>query len=81
MEPDTPSPGSISYPLFSKETVTGNLSELINRRKEDGKWDTLYGLSKGMQLEWPRIPTLWTLLVLKNSNSLRKQRYGSKASR
>ena len=61
-----PSPKSILSPLFSDEMINADLDELINRQKDDGRWDTWYGLSEGMKLEWAGIQTLWTLKTLKN---------------
>jgi len=61
-----PSPGSMLYPIFSKEMINADLDELIRRQKDDGRWDTWYGLSEGMKLEWAGIQTLWTLKILKN---------------
>ena len=67
-----PSPDSILYPIFSKETISSDLNELINRQKFDGKWDTWYGLSEGMKLEWAGIQTLSTLKILKNYDRIEK---------
>ena len=61
-----PSPGSVLAPIFSKQMIHSDLDELIHRQKEDGRWDTWYGLSEGMKLEWAGIQTLWTLKTLKN---------------
>ena len=41
---------------------------LIKHQKNDGRWDTWYGISEGTKLEWAGIQTLWTLKVLKNYN-------------
>lgn len=57
-------------PLFSNETINDDLDTLINKQKEDGRWDTWYGLSEGMKLEWAGIQTLWTLKTLKNYNRI-----------
>ncbi len=61
-----PSPDSILSSIFSEEMIDSDLNELINRQKDDGRWDTWYGLSEGMKLEWAGIQTLWTLKTLKN---------------
>ena len=61
-----PSPKSILNPIFSEEVINSDLNELIKRQKEDGRWDTWYGLSEGMKLEWAGIQTLWTLKTLRN---------------
>jgi hypothetical protein len=61
-----PSPDSVLYPIFPKEMIEEDLATLIQKQKEDGRWDTWYGLSEGMKLEWAGIQTLWTLKVLKN---------------
>ena len=61
-----PSPDSILSDLFSQETIDADIEELIRRQKDDGRWDTWYGLSEGMKLEWAGIQTLWTLKTLKN---------------
>ncbi|UCE93094.1 MAG: hypothetical protein JSV73_09795 [Flavobacteriaceae bacterium] len=61
-----PAPDSLLNPIFSKKSIDSDLDELINRQKEDGRWDTWYGLSEGMKLEWAGIQTLWTLKILKN---------------
>lgn len=67
-----PSPESILNPIFSKEMINSDLNELINRQKDDGRWDTWYGLSEGMKLEWAGIQTLWTLKVLKSHGRIEK---------
>ncbi|NND15485.1 MAG: hypothetical protein HKN89_04095, partial [Eudoraea sp.] len=67
-----PSPQSILYPIFSKNMINADINELINRQKDDGRWDTWYGLSEGMKLEWAGIQTLWTLKTLKNYDRIEK---------
>lgn len=61
---------SILYSLFTKETIESDLKGLINRQKDDGRWDTWYGISEGTKLEWAGIQTLWALKTLKNYNKL-----------
>ncbi len=61
-----PSPESVLYPIFPQKTINSDLDELINRQKTDGRWDTWYGISEGMKLEWAGIQTLWSLKTLKN---------------
>ena len=61
-----PSPDDILHAIFSKDMINTDLNALIARQQEDGRWDTWYGLSEGMKLEWAGIQTLWTLKVLKN---------------
>jgi hypothetical protein len=63
---------SILYSLFTKETIESDIKELINRQKEDGRWDTWYGISEGTKLEWAGIQTLWVLKVLKNYGRIEK---------
>ncbi len=65
-----PSPESILRPIFSQETIDSDLDELIQRQEDDGRWDTWYGLSEGMKLEWAGIQTLWTLKTLKSYNRI-----------
>ena len=65
-----PSPNSILSPIFNEEDINADLDALIHLQKEDGRWDTWYGLSEGMKLEWAGIQTLWTLKTLKNYNRL-----------
>ena len=65
-----PAPDSILSDLFSEQTIQEDLDELIKRQKEDGRWDTWYGISEGTRLEWAGIQTLWTLKVLKSYNSI-----------
>ncbi len=67
-----PSQESILNPIFSKEMIDSDLNELINRQLDDGRWDTWYGLSEGMKLEWAGIQTLWTLKTLKNYDRIEK---------
>ena len=67
-----PSPDSLLHPIFSKEMIDADLDELIKRQKEDGRWDTWYGLSEGMKLEWAGIQTVWTLKVLENYGRIEK---------
>lgn len=61
-----PEPNNLLSDIFTKETVDTDIDELITRQKDDGRWDTWYGLSEGMKLEWAGIQTLWTLKTLKN---------------
>ena len=63
---------SALYSLFTKETIESDLKEMINRQKEDGRWDTWYGISEGTKLEWDGIQTLWVLKVLKNYGRIEK---------
>lgn len=65
-------PNSILSPIFTQEEINEDLDELIRRQKEDGRWDTWYGLSEGMKLEWAGIQTLWTLKTLKNYDRIEK---------
>ena len=67
-----PSPDSILSPIFSEEMINSDLNELIRRQQDDGRWDTWYGLSEGMKLEWAGIQTLWTLKTLKNYDRIEK---------
>lgn len=67
-----PSPKSIFYPIFPEKMIQADIHELIHRQKEDGRWDTWYGLSEGMKLEWAGIQTLWTLKTLKNYDCIEK---------
>jgi hypothetical protein len=61
-----PTPGSILSSMFAEEMINADLNEVIRRQKDDGRWDTWYGFSEGMKLEWAGIQTLWTLKILKN---------------
>ncbi len=63
---------SVLYSIFNKEAIELDIKELINRQKEDGRWDTWYGISEGTKLEWAGIQTLWTLKTLKNYNRIEK---------
>ena len=63
---------SILYSMFSKETIELDLQILIEKQKEDGRWDTWYGISEGTKLEWAGIQTLWALKTLKNYNKIEK---------
>jgi len=67
-----PSSESILYSLFTKETIESDLIELINRQKNDGRWDTWYGISEGTKLEWAGIQTLWALKTLKSYDKIGK---------
>ena len=69
----TSSPKSILYSIFTKETIESDIEALINRQKEDGRWDTWYGISEGTKLEWAGIQTLWTLKTLKNYDRIEKK--------
>lgn len=60
------SPDSILYSIFTNEIIESDICGLINKQKEDGRWDTWYGISEGTKLEWAGIQTLWVLIVLKN---------------
>lgn len=60
------SPDSILNSIFTKETLESDLETLISKQKEDGRWDTWYGISKGTKLEWAGIQTLSVLKTLKN---------------
>jgi hypothetical protein len=63
---------SILYSTFDKKTLKSDLDTLICKQKEDGRWDTWYGISEGTKLEWAGIQTLWTLKVLKNYDRIEK---------
>lgn len=51
-------------PIFSKETIESDIEGLINKQKNDGRWDTWYGISEGTKLHWAGIQTLWALKIL-----------------
>ena len=59
-----PAPDSLLSPIFSAAQIEKDLDGLIAMQQEDGCWDTWYGISEGMKLEWAGIQTLWTLRVL-----------------
>ncbi|MEQ6124459.1 hypothetical protein AAON49_09680 [Pseudotenacibaculum sp. MALMAid0570] len=63
---------SILYSSFTKEAIESDIAELIKRQKDDGRWDTWYGISEGTKLEWAGIQTLWVLKVLKNYGKIEK---------
>ena len=63
---------SILYSLFTKDTIESDLKELINRQKDDGRWDTWYGISEGTKLEWAGIQTLWALKTRNNYDKIEK---------
>ncbi|AXG72048.1 hypothetical protein KORDIASMS9_04310 [Kordia sp. SMS9] len=65
-----PTPDSLLASIFSKETIEADLTALIHKQKEDGRWDTWYGISEGTKLEWAGMQTLWTLNVLKAYNRI-----------
>ena len=67
-----PSPDGMLYSLFTKETIESDINELINRQKDDGRWDTWYGISEGTKLEWAGIQTLSVLKTLKNYDRIEK---------
>ena len=67
-----PAPDSILAPIFTNEMIDADLDQLIQHQKEDGRWDTWYGLSEGMKLEWAGIQTLWTLKTLKSYDRIEK---------
>ena len=60
------SPNSVLFSIFTKETLESDLETLISKQKEDGRWDTWYGISEGTKLEWAGIQTLSVLKTLKN---------------
>jgi len=66
----SPSPEGILHSIFSEEMVNADLNDLINRQKEDGRWDTWYGISDGTKLEWAGIQTLYALRILKKYNRI-----------
>ncbi|WOC39964.1 hypothetical protein [Polaribacter sp. HL-MS24] len=63
---------SVFYSMFNKETIESDLQTLIEKQKEDGRWDTWYGISEGTKLEWAGIQTLWVLKTLKNYDKIEK---------
>ncbi|MFY0652102.1 MAG: hypothetical protein JXQ96_08725 [Cyclobacteriaceae bacterium] len=65
-----PSTDSILHSIFDEKTIESDLEELIRRQKEDGRWDTWYGISEGTKLEWAGMQTLWALKILKNYNRI-----------
>lgn len=66
------SPDSILNSLFTKEALNKDIESLISKQKEDGRWDTWYGISEGTKLEWAGIQTLWVLKTLKNYERIEK---------
>ncbi len=64
------SPEGILHSIFSQETLNTDLNTLITKQKEDGRWDTWYGISEGTKLEWAGIQTLYTLRILNNYNRI-----------
>ena len=65
-----PSKESVLYDVFSKETIENDIETLISKQKEDGCWDTWYGISDGTKLEWAGIQTLWALKTLHDYNRI-----------
>lgn len=63
---------SILYSTFTKETLKSDMETLISKQKEDGRWDTWYGISEGTKLEWAGIQTLSVLKTLKNYDRIEK---------
>lgn len=63
---------SILYSIFTKGTIESDLETLISKQKEDGRWDTWYGICEGSKLEWAGIQTLWTLKTLMKYNRIEK---------
>ena len=61
-----PHPNSLLSDLFSEDQINSDLTTLIQKQKEDGRWDTWYGISEGTKLEWAGIHTVWALKVLKD---------------
>ena len=51
---------------WPKDENGKDLDVLIAKQEEDDRWDTCYGISEEMKLEWSWIQNLWTLKVLKN---------------
>ena len=60
------------YSIFAKDTIESDLQTLIEKQKEDGRWDTWYGISEGTKLEWAGIQTLSALKTLKNYDRIEK---------
>ena len=61
-----PYPNSLLSDLFTEDQINSDLTTLIQKQKEDGRWDTWYGISEGTKLEWAGIQTVWALKVLKD---------------
>lgn len=61
-----PRPNSLLSDLFTENQINSDLTTLIQKQKEDGRWDTWYGISEGTKLEWAGIQTVWALKVLKD---------------
>ena len=68
------SPNSILHSIFTKETLKSDMDALISKQKEDGRWDTWYGISEGTILEWPGIQTLSALKILKKYDSIENKK-------
>lgn len=60
-----PSPNSLANAWFDKTAIDADLTQLIKTQKNDGRWDTWYGISDGTKLEWAGMQTLWSLKTLK----------------
>ena len=65
-----PRPNSLLSDLFTQDEINSDLTTLIQKQKEDGRWDTWYGISEGTKLEWAGIQTVWALKVLKDYGRL-----------
>lgn len=65
-----PRPNSLLSDLFTQDQINSDLTTLIQKQKEDGRWDTWYGISEGTKLEWAGIQTVWALKVLKDYGRL-----------
>ncbi|MEM6686837.1 MAG: hypothetical protein AAF617_13720 [Bacteroidota bacterium] len=61
-----PSPNAVLYSLFDQKTIEADLATLVSKQKDNGSWDTWYGISDGTKLEWAGIHTLSVLKILKN---------------
>lgn len=61
-----PRPNSLLSDLFTENQINSDLTTLIQKQKEDGRWETWYGISEGTKLEWAGIQTVWALKVLKD---------------
>jgi hypothetical protein len=58
------------HSIFTKSEIDFDLTGLIKKQKNNGSWDTWYGISTGSKLEWTGIQTLWSLKVLQNFNRI-----------
>lgn len=69
-----PRPDDILFRCFSTEKFSSYLDAFINAQREDGSWETSYGINQATKIEWDGMFTLWVLKALESHQRIENRR-------